>query len=62
MDVGAELALRLAKLVQVRTFAPDGFDAWFLVPHFRKVNWAEARDLLSAAPKPLIVRDSRARK
>ena len=55
MDVGAELALRLARLVQLRTFAPDGFDAWFLVPNFRKVSWAEARDLLSAAPKPLIV-------
>lgn len=55
MDVGAELALRLARLVQQRTFAPDGFDAWFLVPTFRKVSWADARDLLSAAPKPLIV-------
>jgi len=55
MDSGAELALRLARLVQMRTFEPDGFDSCFLVPHFRRVSWVEARDLLAAASKPLIV-------
>lgn len=55
MDTGAELALRMSRVVHARTFAPTGFVDWFLVPAFRKASWTEARELLAVAPKPLLV-------
>lgn len=56
MTAPAELTLRVSRLVQQSASARGVTSPeWFLVPAFRPATWAEARTLLTDAPKPLIV-------
>lgn len=56
MDSGAELTLQIARLVQLhgRQLSRSPL-TWSFWPHGEQVGWDEARDLLAAAPKPLLV-------
>ena len=55
MDICAELTLQVARLSQAHKVTRRAMSDWFFVPAFRKATWAEAHDILAAAPKPLIV-------
>ena len=55
MDNCAELTLQVARLSQAHKVTRRAMSDWFFVPAFRKATWAEAHDILAAAPKPLIV-------
>lgn len=55
MDLCAELTLRATRLLQEHRGPGSSFAFWFFLPEFHKASWDEARDLLSQAPKPLIV-------
>ncbi len=56
MPIPADLTLHVSRLVQQASPArPVNSPEWFLVPAFRPATWAEARALLTDAPKPLIV-------
>ena len=55
MDVGAELTLQMARLIQMRpgsTHSPVGWSLW---PHGSRFTWDEARAFLAAAEKPILV-------
>jgi hypothetical protein len=54
-DAAAELTLRIARFVQMPESPPASPARWFFVPEFYSAHWEEAGDLLTAAPKPLIV-------
>lgn len=55
MDLCAELTLRASRLLQEHRGPESSFAFWFFLPEFRKASWDEARELLTGAPKPLIV-------
>ena len=55
MDLCAELTLQVVRHVQQPREAPASPREWVFVPEGRRANWIVARDLLSAARKPLIV-------
>jgi hypothetical protein len=55
MDLCAELTLRLVRLAQEHNNPRSVLARWFFFPEYRPVWWEEARDALTAAPKPLVV-------
>jgi hypothetical protein len=55
VDMGAELTLQIARLVQTRPDATRSPNLWSFWPHGGSATWAEARALLAAAPKPVAV-------
>jgi len=55
MDACAELTLRIVRLVQEHHNPRSSLAYWFFFPEFRKATWTEAREILTAAPKPLLV-------
>lgn len=55
MDIGAELTLQIVRLVQERQDPPRSPASWSIWPAGGRATWAEARAILSAAPKPLLV-------
>lgn len=55
MDASAELTLRILRTVQEHRGAVASEANWTFVPDGRRVPWAEARELLAAMPKPVIV-------
>ena len=54
MDTPAELTLQLARLVQEQ-HAQKAMVGWFFVPEWREATWEQAREILAAAPKPLVI-------
>jgi len=55
MDVCAELTLQVIRFVQQPIDAPCSPLEWVFIPEGRRASWADARRLLSEAPKPFIV-------
>ena len=55
MDLCAELTLRASRSLQEHRGAESAIGYWYFLPEFHKATWEEARALLTAAPKPLIV-------
>lgn len=55
MDVCAELTLRIIRLVQEHDLLNRSSVGWHFFPGYRHAPWSTARDILAAAPKPLIV-------
>jgi hypothetical protein len=55
MDIGAELTLQIARLVHERTDPPRSPAFWSILPDVGRATWPEARSILSAASKPLLV-------
>ena len=54
-DVGAELTLQIARLVQERPNPPRSAARWMLVPSGDHLGWADARAALAALPKPVFI-------
>lgn len=55
MDLCAELTLQVIRFVQAPIEAPHSPLEWVFVREGRRAGWVEARQLLTEAPKPLIV-------
>src|SRR5947199_270545 len=55
MDICAALTLHVTRFVQMPVEAPASPLRWTFVPEGRRAGWHEAGDLLSNAPKPLMV-------
>jgi hypothetical protein len=55
MDIGAELTLQIARLVHEGADPPRSPAFWSFLPDVSRASWPEARAILSAAPKPLLV-------
>lgn len=55
MDLCAELTLKASRLLQEHRGPESAFAFWFFLPEFHRAGWAEARALLTSAPKPLVV-------
>ena len=55
MDACAELTLRLVRAAQEALKPRSSLLGWHFFPEGRKVTWPEAREILAAAPKPLLV-------
>jgi hypothetical protein len=55
MDACAELTLRIIRLVQEHDQLNRSSVNWHFFPGYRHAPWSAARDMLAAAPKPLIV-------
>jgi hypothetical protein len=55
MDLCAELTLQIAHLVHEQGNPPRSPACWQLLPHGGRASWTEAREILSRAPKPLMV-------
>jgi len=55
MDIGAELTLQIARLVQERPNPPRSPARWSLVPAGSHLTWGDARAALAALPKPVFV-------
>jgi len=55
MDIGAELTLQIACRVHECGEPPRSFAFWSLLLDVRRATWAEARAVLAAAPKPVLV-------
>lgn len=55
MDPCAELTLRIVRAAQEALAPRSSAVDWLLLPEHRRATWPETRELLAAAPKPLIV-------
>lgn len=55
MDVCAELTLRVIRLVQETEQLYSTSVQWVFFPVGRHARWADARDILAATPKPVLV-------
>ncbi len=55
MDIGAELTLQIVRLVQARPGAARSPAFWTFWPQGGRATWAEARDFLAGAAKPVLV-------
>jgi hypothetical protein len=54
MDAAAELTLQIAQAMQRRDISQSP-PHWIFWPEGTRATWAEARDLLASAPKPLLI-------
>ena len=54
-DLGAEFTLRVAAIAQSPIPGADHPKRWFLLPEIRSAGWDEAKEILTRAPKPLLV-------
>ena len=55
MDIGAELTLQIARLVHERKDPLRSPAFWSILPDVGRATWPEARSILSAVSKPLLV-------
>jgi hypothetical protein len=55
MDDCAELTLRVVRFAQERRDLKSSLVHWHFFPGSRRATWSEAREILSGAPKPVIV-------
>jgi hypothetical protein len=55
MDTCAELTLRILRLSQEALNPLSSMVGWCFLPEHRRTTWSDARDILSASPKPLLV-------
>ena len=55
MDHCAELTLRLIRTGQEALDPRSSMVGWALFPAMKQVSWSEARDILTSAPKPVLV-------
>ena len=55
MDDCAELTLRVVRFAQERRDLQSSLAHWHFFPGSRRATWSEAREILSVAPKPVIV-------
>ena len=54
-DTCADFVLHLARLQQEHLRPTSSLVGWVFLPAFREATWSQARELLAAAPKPLVV-------
>ena len=55
MDVRAELTLRIIRLAQETESLNRTNVEWVVFPDGRRASWADARDILAATPKPVLI-------